>query len=218
MSTLVVSPLARQRAVRSTLGSYLALTKPRIVELLLVTALPTMVVARHGLPSGLLVLVTLFGGTVAASGANAVNMVVDRDIFRGRPSYFFAIIFIWTPPNFWSLAVRSKDDDAAADVPMLPVVATMKRTTFEIMLYSAVLVVISLLFGLVAHIGCPVVASRSHQSSDRQRGHAGLQLLHHLSHGAFRGHGRRRVDQQPYSLDPATPPRCYSTPSFGLGS
>ena len=82
MSVQVVSPLTRQRAVRSTLGSYVALTKPRIIELLLVTTLPTMVVARHGLPSIPLMLTTLFGGALAAGGANAINMVVDRDIDR----------------------------------------------------------------------------------------------------------------------------------------
>ena len=214
--------LARQRGVRSVLGSYLALTKPRIIELLLVTTLPTMVVARRGLPSILLMLATLIGGALAAGGANAINMVVDRDIDRlmnrtknrplvtgamtpraalvfaltlelaafielwlavnllcaalavaatlfyvfvytlwlkrrssqniviggaagavpvlvgwaavtdrlsWAPIVLFAIIFIWTPPHFWSLAVRYKEDYAAADVPMLPVVATMKRTT-----------------------------------------------------------------------------------------
>ena len=52
------------------------------------------------------------------------------------PVVLFAIIFIWTPPHFWSLAVRYKEDYAAADVPMLPVVASMKRTTREIVLYT----------------------------------------------------------------------------------
>src|ERR1039458_8137082 len=67
--------LARQRTVRSVLGSYIALTKPRIIELLLVTTVPTMVVARRGLPSLLLILATLVGGALAAGGANAINMV-----------------------------------------------------------------------------------------------------------------------------------------------
>ena len=63
-------------------GGYIALTKPRIIELLLITTVPTMVVAEKGWPSWGLVLVTLLGGTLAAGGANAINMVVDRDIDR----------------------------------------------------------------------------------------------------------------------------------------
>ncbi len=230
----------------SAIGAYVALTKPRIIELLLVTTLPTMVVAKHGLPSVWLMLATLLGGTLAAGGANAINMVVDRDIDKlmnrtkqpptghwgydahggahlrhhlevlaftelwlavnllsavlavsatlfyvfvytlwlkrrssqniviggaagavpvlvgwaavtnslsWAPVILFAIIFIWTPPHFWSLAVRYKEDYAAADVPMLPVVASMKRTTREIVLYTVLLVGLSLLFGPVAHLG-----------------------------------------------------------------
>jgi len=213
---------------------------------LLVTTVPTMVVAKHGLPSLGLMVATVVGGTLAAGGANAINMVVDRDIDRlmkrtknrplvtgamtpraalvfaltleaaafvelwlavnllsaalavsatlfyvfvytlwlkrrssqniviggaagavpvlvgwaavtdrlsWAPVVLFAVIFIWTPPHFWSLAVRYKEDYAAADVPMLPVVATMKRTTREIVLYTVALVAVSLLFGPVAHIG-----------------------------------------------------------------
>jgi heme o synthase len=237
---------AGQRARRSTIGAYVALTKPRIIELLLVTTLPTMVVARRGLPSLGLMAATLLGGALAAGGANAINMVVDRDIdkvmnrTRNRPLVtgamtpraalvfalalevgafcelwglvnllsaglavsatlfyvfvytlwlkrrssqniviggaagavpvlvgwaavtnnlswppvvLFAIIFIWTPPHFWSLAVRYKEDYAAAEVPMLPVVASMKRTTREIVLYTVALVAVSILFGPVAHLG-----------------------------------------------------------------
>ena len=69
-----------RRAATSTLGAYVALTKPRIIELLLITTVPTMVVAERGWPSTWLVLVTLVGGTLAAGGANAINMYVDRDI------------------------------------------------------------------------------------------------------------------------------------------
>ncbi|HEX3793868.1 MAG TPA: heme o synthase [Acidimicrobiales bacterium] len=238
--------LTGQRAGWSTISAYIALTKPRIIELLLVTTLPTMVVAKHGLPSVWLMLATLLGGTLAAGGANAINMVVDRDIdalmnrtkkrplvtgamspraalifaltleaaafvelwlavnllsavlavsatlfyvfvytlwlkrrstqniviggaagavpvlvgwaavtnsLSWAPVVLFAIIFIWTPPHFWSLAVRYKEDYAAADVPMLPVVASMKRTTREIVLYTVALVGVSLLFGPVAHLG-----------------------------------------------------------------
>jgi protoheme IX farnesyltransferase len=60
--------------------AFVALTKPRIIELLLVTTVPTMVVAARGLPSGWLILATLVGGSLAAGGANAINMYVDRDI------------------------------------------------------------------------------------------------------------------------------------------
>ena len=74
--------LQAQPAAWSTVGAYVALTKPRIIELLLVTTLPTMVVAKHGLPSLWLMVATLVGGTLAAGGANAINMVVDRDIDR----------------------------------------------------------------------------------------------------------------------------------------
>jgi protoheme IX farnesyltransferase len=63
-------------------GGYIALTKPRIIELLLITTVPTMVLAEKGWPSWGLVIITLLGGTLAAGGANAINMVVDRDIDR----------------------------------------------------------------------------------------------------------------------------------------
>ena len=230
----------------SSIGAYVALTKPRIIELLLVTTLPTMVVAQRGLPPLWLMAATLVGGALAAGGANAINMVVDRDIDKlmnrtkkrplvtgamtpraalifalalevaafvelwlavnllsavlaisatlfyvfiytlwlkrrssqniviggaagavpvlvgwaavtnslaWAPVVLFAIIFIWTPPHFWALAVRYKEDYAAADVPMLPVVASMRRTTKEIVAYTVALVAVSLLFGPVAHLG-----------------------------------------------------------------
>ena len=229
-----------------TVGAYVALTKPRIIELLLVTTLPTMVVAQRGLPPLWLMVATLVGGALAAGGANAINMVVDVDIDRvmkrtknrplvtgamtpraalvfalaleaaafaelalavnllsavlalsatlfyvfvytlwlkrrssqniviggaagavpvlvgwaavtdslaWAPVVMFAVIFIWTPPHFWSLAVRYKDDYAAADVPMLPVVASMRRTTTEIVYYTVALVATSFLLGPVAHLG-----------------------------------------------------------------
>src|SRR5436305_5798437 len=73
-------PVKSEARVRSTAAAYLALTKPRIIELLLVTTLPTMVVAARGLPSVGLMIATLVGGSLAAGGANAMNMYVDRDI------------------------------------------------------------------------------------------------------------------------------------------
>ena len=243
------APALRGRRARwswQTVGAYVALTKPRIIELLLVTTLPTMVVAQRGLPPVGLMVATLVGGALAAGGANAINMYVDRDIDRvmkrtkhrplvtgamtpaaalvfalalevaafvelwlavnllsaalaisatlfyvfvytlwlkrrssqniviggaagavpvlvgwaavtnslaWAPVVMFAIIFIWTPPHFWSLAVRYRDDYAAADVPMLPVVASMKQTTAEIVYYTAALVAVSFLLGPVAHLG-----------------------------------------------------------------
>ena len=65
----------------------------------------------------------------------------------------FAIIFIWTPPHFWALAVRYRDDYEAANVPMLPVVASLVRTTTEILCYTVVLVAVTLLFSAVADMG-----------------------------------------------------------------
>ncbi|HEY5663364.1 MAG TPA: heme o synthase [Ilumatobacter sp.] len=69
-----------RRTATTTVGAYVALTKPRIIELLLITTVPTMVVAERGWPSTWLVIVTLIGGSLAAGGANAINMYVDRDI------------------------------------------------------------------------------------------------------------------------------------------
>jgi heme o synthase len=80
-----------RRTPRSVIGAYIALTKPRIIELLLITTVPTMVLAERGWPPLSLVLLTLVGGTLAAGGANAINMYVDRDIdakmqrTQGRP-------------------------------------------------------------------------------------------------------------------------------------
>jgi protoheme IX farnesyltransferase len=228
------------------LRGYLALTKPRIVELLLVTTVPTMVVAARGLPSGWLILTTLVGGALAAGGANAANMYVDRDIDRvmrrtrdrplvtgivtpraalvfaaglevvafadlwrfvnllsavlalsatlfyvfvysvwlkrtssqniviggaagavptlvgwsavtGRlawaPLVLFAVIFVWTPPHFWALAMRYRDDYAAAEVPMLPVVTSFTRTARQILVYTVALWVVSIAFAPIAGMG-----------------------------------------------------------------
>lgn len=72
------SEVEHWRAAR--LKGFLALTKPRIIELLLITTIPTMFVARRGIPSGWLMLATVVGGALAAGGANATNMFIDRDI------------------------------------------------------------------------------------------------------------------------------------------
>jgi protoheme IX farnesyltransferase len=91
-----IPPAAGERRIRAvrplaTLRTYLALTKPRIIELLLVTTVPAMVLAERGLPSLWLIAVTVLGGALTAGGANAINCYVDRDIdavmhrTRGRP-------------------------------------------------------------------------------------------------------------------------------------
>ena len=246
----VRAPRASPRA--RSVKAYLALTKPRIIELLLITTVPTMVVADQGLPSGWLVLWTLAGGALAAGGANAINMYVDRDIdavmHRTRhrplvtgavtpaaaltfaigleivafvllatlvnllsavlalcatlfyvfvytiwlkrtssqniviggaagavpvlvgwaavrdsldwaPLLLFAIIFVWTPPHFWALAVRYRDDYAAAEVPMLPAVADMHTVAVRIIAYTLLLWALTLLFAPVAGMGSLYLAA-----------------------------------------------------------
>lgn len=223
---------------RSRLGAYVALTKPRIVELLLITTIPSMVLAANGWPGTWLVLTTLIGGTLSAGGANALNSYVDRDIdeimkrTRQRPLaqhelaaknalvfgvvlglagfawlwvttnlvaaslstgallfyvfvytmalkrttvqniviggaagaaptlvgwaavtgsvavpawVLFFIVFYWTPPHFWALAVRYKDDYQSAGIPMLPAVAGIEATTRRMLLYTGLMVGVSLM-------------------------------------------------------------------------
>jgi heme o synthase len=248
----LVASAPRPRRLLGTLGDYLALTKPRIIELLLVTTVPTMIVAERGLPPVWLIVATVLGGTLAAGGANAMNMVVDRDIDKvmdrtrnrplaaGRltataaltfaialevaafaflwatvnllsavlavaaclfyvfvytlwlkrssasniviggaagavpvlvgwsavtnsldwpPVVLFAVIFYWTPPHFWALAIRYRDDYARAHVPMLPVVASMRTTTVRIVLYTLLLWALTLLFAPVADMGGLYIAA-----------------------------------------------------------
>jgi heme o synthase len=244
VSTATAPPPAR--SLRSQIGDYVALTKPKIIELLLVTTVPTMIVAERGMPSLWLMAATVIGGTCAAGGANAINMYVDRDIDKvmsrtanrplasGRleprsalifavglevvaflflwatvnllsavlavaaclfyvfvytlwlkrssksniviggaagavpvligwsavtnsldwaPVVLFAVIFYWTPPHFWALAVRYRDDYARADVPMLPVVASLHTVAVRILLYTLLLWALTLLFAPVAGMG-----------------------------------------------------------------
>ena len=159
---------------------------------------------------------------VIGGAAGAVPVLVGwaavTDSLAWAPVVLFAIIFIWTPPHFWSLAVRYKEDYRAADVPMLPVVASMKRTTTEIVYYTVALVAVSFLFGPVAHLGWiymvtaavlgagfllpgdPAVGPGPDRPGDRARGHACLRVLHHLPHRPLRGDGGRRTHPQPHSL------------------
>ena len=225
------------------MSAFVSLTKPRIIELLLITTVPSMVVAAHGWPSLRAVLVTLVGGTLSAGGANAANMYLERDIdavmrrtahrplvtgavspraalifsaclevvafvalwlgvnilsaalalsaalfyvfvytallkrsspqniviggaagampvlvgwaaVRGSlgwaPVMLFALVFLWTPPHFWALAIRYRDDYARANVPMMPVVRSIERTSWEIFAYTLATLAASVGFGALA--------------------------------------------------------------------
>ncbi len=244
--------VAATPSLRSTVGAYVALTKPRIIELLLVTTVPTQIVAERGLPSIWLMVATVLGGTFAAGGANAMNMYVDRDIDKlmkrtqnrplatgvieprnalifaisleivaffflwgtvnllsavlavsaclfyvfvytiwlkrtstrniviggaagavpvligwssvtnslgWAPIVLFAIIFYWTPPHYWPLAIRYREDYAAAEVPMLPVMVDDRTTCTKIIAYTVVLWALTLVFAPVAHMGALYVAA-----------------------------------------------------------
>ena len=225
------------------LAAFVALTKPRIIELLLITTVPTMFVAARGWPSAGLVLATLVGGTLSAGGANAANMYLDRDIdalmlrtsrrplvtgavsapaalgfavglemvafatlwlavnplsaalalsaalfyvfvytavlkrispqniviggaagavpvlvgwaavpgsVGWAPLLLFSLVVLWTPPHFWALAIRYRDDYANAKVPMMPVVQSIERTSRQMLGYAFATVVASAGFGMVA--------------------------------------------------------------------
>lgn len=228
--------------VKRRIGGYLALAKPRVIELLLVTTIPAMFLAGRGFPSPMLVLATLVGGTMAAGSANALNCVMDADIDKvmhrtkrrplvrhsvslrgaavfgvalGAASFtvlvlwvnllsallavatilfyifvytlvlkrrtaqnvvwggaagcmpvvigwsavtgtvewpalvLFGVIFLWTPPHTWALAMRYREDYERAGVPMLPVVATPIQVTRQILAYSWAAIVCSLLLAPV---------------------------------------------------------------------
>lgn len=227
--------------IRTTVLSYLALTKPRVIELLLVTTIPAMLLADRGTVDPLLILNTLIGGMMAAAGANTLNCVADADIdkvmkrtalrplarasvptrhalifglvltaasfawlwwttnllsgvlalatiafyvfvytllLKRRTSQnvvwggaagcmpvmigwsavtgtiqwpalvMFLIIFFWTPPHTWALAMRYKEDYKAAGVPMLPVVATERQVTRQILIYTWLTVLTTLSLAL----------------------------------------------------------------------
>jgi heme o synthase len=223
--------------IRTTMLAYVSLTKPRVIELLLVTTIPAMLLAHRGAVDPLLILNTLVGGMLAAGGANTLNCVADADIdkvmkrtarrplalasvptrhalvfglvlsigsfiwlwrttnllsgvlavvtiafyvfvytllLKRRTSQnvvwggaagcmpvmigwsavtgtvqwpalaMFAIIFFWTPPHTWALAMRYKDDYRAAGVPMLPAVATDEQVTKQILVYTWLMVLATL--------------------------------------------------------------------------
>jgi len=220
-------------SLRTRAISYLELMKLRVVELLLVTTLPAMVLAQQGLPSLKLTIATLIGGTLAAGSANAFNMVIEADsdklmkrtakpplatgviskleatifatligllaltvfqvfttslatllsfiaiafyvvvytialkkrtpqniVWGGAAGCmpaligwaavtnslsitawsFFLVIFFWTPPHFWALAIKYKDDYAAANIPMLPVVASKSHLLRQMWVYTVAMI------------------------------------------------------------------------------
>ena len=235
-----------KRSPKTLIGGYIALTKPRIIELLLVTTVPTMVLAAGKWPAWSLIGVTLLGGTLAAGGANTMNMYIDRDIDKlmkrtqqrplvtgliapknalvfavileiiafailwaganllsaflalsatafyvfiyslwlkrtskqniviggaagavptlvgwaavtnsvGWPAvWLFIIIFLWTPPHFWALAIRHADEYRAANVPMLPAVVSIERTVRTMVGYTIVLADATFVLMPVANLG-----------------------------------------------------------------
>jgi heme o synthase len=240
--------------MRDVVGAYVGLTKPRIIELLLVTTVPVMFLAQRGVPPLGLVVATVLGGTLSAGSANALNCVYDADIdermrrtrrralprhvvstrsalvfglalgvvstlwlgflvnwlsaglalaanvfyvvgytmilkrrttqnivwggaagcfpaligwtavtgqLAWAPVVLFLVVFFWTPPHFWALAIRYREDYAAADVPMLPVRATARKVARQIVVYAYLMVATSIALWPVAHTGWfyPVVAA-----------------------------------------------------------
>ncbi|MEU4534868.1 heme o synthase [Streptosporangium sp. NPDC023825] len=236
-------PEAGPRSFGDVVKAYVALTKPRIIELLLITTLPVMFLAAKGLPPLWIAVNTLVFGTLSAGSANALNCYIDRDIdaamrrTRRRPLardlvpptnalifgiilgalstlglgltvnwlaaglslganlfyvlvysmilkrrtsqnvvwggiagcmpvligwagitgsldwapvVLFGVVFFWTPPHTWTLAMRYKEDYAAAKVPMLPVVATERRVVLESIAYTWATVLCSLLLWPIA--------------------------------------------------------------------
>jgi protoheme IX farnesyltransferase len=238
VSVTVEPPPAARRSAKDVFLSYLALTKPRIIEQLLVTTIPAMLLAARGIPSLGVVIGTLVGGTLAAGSAGALNCVVDADIdavmkrtasrplvrhdvparnalvfgfvlallsfgvllattnllagllslaaiafyvlvytmlLKRRTSQnvvwggvcgcmpvvigwsavtgsigwpalvMFGIIFLWTPPHSWALAMKYREDYVAAGVPMLPAVMPAEGVSLRIVVYSWAMVGCSLL-------------------------------------------------------------------------
>ena len=229
---------AKPISLRKKLAAYLALTKPRVIELLLITTVPVMILAKQGLPELWLVLATLIGGALSAGSANAFNCIIDTDIDKimGRTQkrplvtgelskleaqifatviglvsvlwlgllvnwlsaalaltaelfYIFIytlllkrrtsqnivwggaagampvligfsavtnslswsaaslclIIFLWTPPHYWPLSMKYKEDYASAGVPMLPVVSDVRVVAKQIVIYSYFMVASTLI-------------------------------------------------------------------------
>jgi protoheme IX farnesyltransferase len=88
-----------------------------------------------------------------------VGWAAVTDSLAWAPVILFGVIFLWTPPHFWALAFKYKDDYEAAHVPMMPVVATFRRTAFEILAYTLAMVATTLVLAPVAHLGILYVVS-----------------------------------------------------------
>ena len=242
----VSTPVGTPLTFRRTVTAYLALTKPRVVELLLVVTAPTMILAEGGIPSLWLVLATLLGGALSAGSAGAFNCYIDRDIDRlmkrtqnrplvtgeltdrqalvfawvvglasilwlwvftnllaaalslgaillyvvfytlvlkrrtaqniiwggmagcmpvligwaavsgdlsWPPLILFLIIFLWTPPHYWPLSMKYRDDYRAAGVPMLAVVRGRSQVGLQVIPYAWATVACSLLLVPIADMG-----------------------------------------------------------------
>ena len=145
---------------------------------------------------------------VIGGAAGAVPVLVGwaavTNSLGWTPVLLFLVIFIWTPPHFWALAVRYRDDYEAANVPMMPVVASLRRTTLEILIYSVAAVGADAAdrperapglglrrFGDGARRDCSpstplrLYRARAQRQGRRRRGDATLPLLHHVSLGAL---------------------------------
>ena len=94
---------------------------------------------------------------VIGGAAGAVPVLIGwaavTNSLTWTPVLLFLVIFIWTPPHFWALAVRYRDDYEAANVPMMPVVTSLRHTTLEILIYSVVMWALTVLIGPTAHLG-----------------------------------------------------------------
>ncbi|MDI5973174.1 heme o synthase [Streptomyces sp. SL13] len=236
-SGVITTTPPRHRPFGARVMAFVALTKPRIIELLLITTVPVMFLAAHGVPDLWLVVATMVGGYLSAGGANALNMYIDRDIdalmdrtsqrplvtgmvspvealvfgitlsvvstawfallvnplsavlsltailyyvfvytlglkrrttqnivwggvagcmqvligwsavrddLAWAPFVLFLVLFFWTPPHYWPLSMKVKDDYERVGVPMLPVVAGSQAVARQIVLYSWVMVAVSL--------------------------------------------------------------------------
>ena len=285
-STAASNP-RRLSGVRAAVAAYVALCKPRIVELLLITAVPTLFLAYKGLPSLLVTVVVVLGGALAAGSANALNCYIDRDIDEimrrtssrplvrntvsprsalvfglllgvvsvtlfavatnllaaaltlGAIGYYvviytmllkrhtsqstlwggvcgaapvviawaaatgslswpawllFGVVFFWQPPHFWALAIKYREDYRRAGIPMLPVVASVRRVLTESVVYSWLMVAVSLaawpwagpLYGAIAIVAGAAFLFEVHRLLHQSRGPAGggelvTMRLFHLS-------------------------------------
>ncbi len=147
----------------------------------------------------------VIGGAAGAMPV-LVGWAAVTNTLAWTPVILFGVIFMWTPPHFWALAFKYKDDYEAAHVPMMPVVATFRRTAIEILVYTVIMVGLTLALAPVAHLGtalcgvCRPPRDRLHRHGRPavDAGHpegvdAAVQLLDHVPDAAVRRHGGRRL-------------------------